>query len=125
MPPSQPPTRRRERRSRARLQLRICRTEMKSPRGEGTMFASSTQSGTKLLAGAALVGLFCAALTAPGAAEPSATPPDFSSNQAGWLTVQAILLPGPGGPPPVRNDPAHPRIGNGEAARTGGHLSRR
>jgi hypothetical protein len=76
-------------------------------------------SRAKLLAGGLtglVAGIACAALTAAAAAEP-ASPPDFSS--AGWLTFQVNFLDGPGGPPTVHNDPAHPRVSNGEAARTG------
>jgi hypothetical protein len=79
---------------------------------------SSPASIGNVLAGGALTGLIYAALTAAGAAE-NASPPDFSSGRSGWLTFQVNFLDGPGGPAPLRNDPAHPRIGNLEAAKTG------
>ena len=69
------------------------------------------------LAGGVLIGIVCVTLTAGAAAQQKTSPPDFSS--AGWLTFQVNFLAGPGGPPTVRNDPAHPRISNGEAAATG------
>src|SRR5436305_13988136 len=73
---------------------------------------------SKRLAGAVVTGLVFAALTGGVAAQQSA-PPDFSSNQAGWLTFDVEFRAVPGGPSPVRNDPAHPRVSNAEAARTG------
>jgi hypothetical protein len=69
------------------------------------------------LAGGVLIGIACVTLTAGAAAQQKTSPPDFSS--AGWLTFQVNFLAGPGGPPTVRNDPAYPRISNGEAAATG------
>jgi hypothetical protein len=81
------------------------------------MFAST--STTRWLAGGVLTGLICAALTGSLAAQEKAAPPDFSSNQTGWLTFAVEFKPVPGGPSPVRNDPAHPRVSNAEAARTG------
>ena len=70
------------------------------------------------LAGAVVGGLVYAALTGGVAAQPAA-PPDFSSNQTGWLTFDVEFRAVPGGPIPVRNDPAHPRVSNAEALRTG------
>src|SRR5262249_13395460 len=46
-------------------------------------------------------------------------PPDFSSGNAGWLTFNVDFSIVPGGTSPMRNDPAHPRVSNAEAARTG------
>ena len=71
----------------------------------------------KLLAGGIVTGLVFAAMT--GVAAQQSAPPDFSSNQAGWLTFDVEFRAVPGGPSPVRNDPAHPRVSNAEAARTG------
>jgi hypothetical protein len=45
--------------------------------------------------------------------------PDFSSGNAGWLTFNVDFSVVPGSAGPMRNDPAHPRISNQEAARTG------
>jgi len=72
----------------------------------------------KLLAAGFVTGLVYAASTGGLAAQQSA-PPDFSSNQAAWLTFDVEFRAVPGGPSPVRNDPAHPRVSNAEAARTG------
>src|SRR5499427_1557656 len=88
-----------------------------SATGEGTMttFASSG----RLLAGSALTVLVCTGLTTAVAAQQKAAPPNFSSNQFGWVRV------GQGGPdfdavtgkvPPVTNDPAHPFVNNGTGA---------
>ena len=46
-------------------------------------------------------------------------PPDFSSNNAGWLTFHTDFSVVPGTTSPMHDDPAHPRISNQEAARTG------
>jgi hypothetical protein len=80
------------------------------------MFALAARA--KLLAGLS-AGLVCVALTGAAAAQQSAGPPDFSSNEAGWLTFAVEFAGGPGGPMPLRNDPAYPRVGNAEAAATG------
>jgi hypothetical protein len=61
----------------------------------------------------------CTGLTTVVAAQQKAAPPNFSSNQFGWVRV------GQGGPdfdavagkvPPVTNDPAHPFVNNGTGA---------
>src|SRR5258706_4781083 len=79
-------------------------------RGEATMFALlAFTPKARGLAGAVVGGLVYAALTGGVAAQPSA-PPDFSSNQTGWLTFDVEFRAVPGGPIPVRNDPAHPRV---------------
>jgi len=80
---------------------------------------STLASTAKLLAAGALAGLGCAALAAGAAAQQKASPPDFSSNHAGWLTFNVDFSIVPGGSSPLRNDPAHPRISNQEAAVTG------
>ena len=77
----------------------------------------SMYASTKgFLAGAALASLVWGAPAAPAVAQQKAIPPDFSSNQIGWVGV------GGGGPgfaavpghvPPVANDPAHPFVPNG------------
>jgi hypothetical protein len=53
------------------------------------------------------------------AAQQKASPPDFSSNNAGWLTFYTDFSMVPGGTGPMHDDPAHPRLSNQEAARTG------
>jgi hypothetical protein len=67
--------------------------------------------------GGALTVCVCTVLTSETVTQPS--PPDFSSNQVGWVGV------GGGGPgfaavpghlPPVANDPAHPFVPNGTSA---------
>lgn len=76
-------------------------------------------STARLLAGGVLTGFACAALTAGAAAQQNASPPDFSSNNAAWLTFNVDFSIVPGGTSPMRSDPAHPRISNQEAAATG------
>jgi hypothetical protein len=66
----------------------------------------------RLLAGGVLSGLVYAALTVAVAAQQGASPPDFSSNQVGWVTIGGDLMPVPGGPKPVSFDPAHPYVPN-------------
>src|ERR1700693_275839 len=73
----------------------------------------------KFLAGGVLTALVCAALTAQVsvqqvAAQQRASPPDFSLNQAGWVTMGGDLLPVPGGggPKPITFDPVHPYVPN-------------
>jgi hypothetical protein len=63
--------------------------------------------------------LVCAALTAGAAAQQQGSAPDFSSNNVGWLTFNVEFSIVPGGTSPLRNDPAHPRVSNQEAVRTG------
>jgi hypothetical protein len=80
---------------------------------------STWASTAKWLAAGVLAGLGCAALAAAAAAQQKAAPPDFSSNHAGWLTFNVDFSIVPGGASPIRNDPAHPRISNQEAAVSG------
>jgi hypothetical protein len=76
-------------------------------------------STAKLLAASVLSGFTCAALTAGAVAQQKAFPPDFSSGNTGWLTFNVDFSIVPGGTSPIRNDPAHPRVSNQEAATTG------
>jgi len=76
-------------------------------------------SSTDLLTRGILTGLICAGLTAGAAAQQKAAPPDFSSNDAGWLTFYVDFSIVPGATSPLHGDPAHPRVSNQEAARTG------
>jgi hypothetical protein len=80
---------------------------------------STSTLSVRMLAGGILAGLAWAAATAPAVAQQKAAPPDFSSNQAGWVGVGGAG-PGfaavPGHLPPVANDPAHPFVPNGTRA---------
>ena len=80
---------------------------------------STFDSSADWFAGTILTGLAYVALTAGAAAQQQASPPDFSSNHAGWLTFNVDFSIVPGGTSPLHNDPAHPRVSNQEAARTG------
>ena len=73
----------------------------------------------KLFAAGVLAGFACAALAAAAVAQQKASPPDFSSNNAAWLTFNVDFSIVPGGTSPMRTDPAHPRVSNQDAARTG------
>jgi hypothetical protein len=80
---------------------------------------SKFDSSTDLINRAILTGLICAGLSVGAAAQQKAAPPDFSSNDVGWLTFNVDFSIVPGATSPLRNDPAHPRISNQEASRTG------
>ena len=80
---------------------------------------SSFTSGERVFAGSVLMAVMALASTTPTMAQQRATPPDFSSGNAGWLTFNVDFSIVPGTTSPLRNDPAHPRISNQEAARTG------
>jgi hypothetical protein len=56
-----------------------------------------------------LAGLICAGI-APALAQQG--PPDFSANNAGWVSVGGEWTPLPGSPPPVKQDPAHRYVPN-------------
>ena len=71
------------------------------------------------MAGGVLTGFACVAFAAGAAAQQKASPPDFSSNNAAWLTFYVDFSIVPGTTSPLRNDPAHPRVSNQEAALTG------
>src|ERR1700730_1992316 len=85
--------------------------------GDRTM--SKFDSSADLVAGGILTGLIHVGLAAGAAAQQQASPPDFSSNQAGWLTFNVDFSIVPGGTSPLHNDPAHPRVSDQEARRTG------
>jgi hypothetical protein len=76
-------------------------------------------SPAKWLTPAILAGCACGLLAAAAAAQQKPSPPDFSSGNAGWLTFNVDFSIVPDGTSPMRNDPAHPRISNQEAAATG------
>ena len=62
-----------------------------------------------VLAGGILASLIWAMPSAPAIAEQRAAPPDFSSNQAGWISIGGDLIEVPGARVSiVRSDPAHP-----------------
>src|SRR5580692_5624177 len=69
-----------------------------------------------ILAAGVLAGLTAAVGNAPAAAEEKAAPPDFSSNNVGWVALNGggpFFEPVPGRLPPVSQDPAHPFVPNG------------
>jgi hypothetical protein len=77
---------------------------------------SSILSAT-VLAGGLLGGLLCAPMMTEADAQQQAAPPDFSSNQVGWIPIGSDFIEIPGTRPPlVRNDPAHPYVPNGTGA---------
>src|SRR5262245_53082463 len=62
-----------------------------------------------------LASLIGAALVASATAQPTAAPPDFSSNLAGWVGFNGtgpFFESVPGRVPPVTSDPAHPFVPN-------------
>ena len=67
-----------------------------------------------LLAGGACV-ILVSALAVQVAAQPKASPPDFSSGGLGWTEgpAQADYIAVPGSPSPITADPAHPHVENG------------
>jgi hypothetical protein len=74
----------------------------------------------RVLASTMLAGIIWAAPAAPAAAQQQAAPPDFSSNQVGWVGVGggfgaggAVFSPVAGQPAPLTDDPAHPFVPNG------------
>ena len=72
-------------------------------------------SGKLLLAGAALAALALSSPVGQVSAQQKASPPDFSSNQVRWVTANGgEFVAVPGSPAPLRQDPAHPFVGNGQ-----------
>src|SRR5277367_5914636 len=80
---------------------------------------STFDSSADLFGGGILAGLIYVALTAGAGAQQKASVPDFSSSNVGWLTFNVDFSIVPGGTSPLHNDPAHPRVSNLEATRTG------
>ncbi len=76
-------------------------------------------SPAKLLVAGVLAGFVCGMVIAAAAAQEKSSLPDFSSGNVGWLTFNVDFSVVPGGTSPMRDDPAHPRVSNQEAARTG------
>ena len=64
---------------------------------------------SQLYAGGTMAGLLCAS----AALAQNATPPDFSSDNTGWVSVGTDYVAVPGGPKPVTFDPAHRYVPNG------------
>jgi hypothetical protein len=64
-----------------------------------------------LRAGLLMAGLAYMAATPDTLAQEKASTPDFSSNQTGWIATGEITGV-PGGPPLLRQDPAHPYVPN-------------
>ena len=64
-----------------------------------------------VLAGGILTGFVCVAQAAEVVAQLSASPPDFSLNQVGWVATGEIRGDA-GGPPIPRQDPAHVYVPN-------------
>ena len=80
---------------------------------------SSFTLSERVLAGSILAGLVWTAPTAQAMAQQQAAPPDFSSNQVGWVGVGGGgpgFITVPGRLPPVANDPSHPFVPNGARA---------
>jgi len=78
---------------------------------------SSFTARERLLAGSILVGLMVAAPIAQPLAQQKAAPPDFSSNNVGWVGLNGngpFFEPAPGrSPGPVTQDPKYPFVPNG------------
>jgi hypothetical protein len=72
----------------------------------------SNMAFTHLMAGAALGALVCASALAAAPAQ-NATPPDFSAENAGWVSIGTDYVAVPGGPKPVTFAPAHRYVPNG------------
>jgi hypothetical protein len=76
------------------------------------MYALTAKQG--VLAGSILATLVWALPSATAAAEQKAAPPDFSSNQVGWISIGGDLIEAPGARVSImRTDPAHPYVPNG------------
>ena len=66
-----------------------------------------------LLAGGGLAVLVAGAA---GAFAQPASAPNFAANDAGWIAMGGDIAPLPGSPPLLRQDPAHPFVGNNTGA---------
>src|SRR5882757_4468717 len=85
--------------------------------GDGTMSLFTLRE--KLVAAGILLAGMAIAPMVQAVAQQKTAPPDFSSNNVGWLTFNVNFSIVPGATSPLRNDPAHPRVSNQEAVRTG------
>src|SRR3977135_3058804 len=82
------------------------------PGGDGMARFAFTE---KFLAGGASLVLVCVARTVVAAAQSPASVPDFSSNGTSWQTNNGgEFIAVPGSPTPLRQDPAHPFVPNGQ-----------
>ena len=96
-----------------------CTRRVRDSTAKGAATMSSFILSERLFAAGILGGLAWAAPTAPAVAQQKAAPPDFSSNQVGWVGVGGGgpgFAPVPGHLPPVASDPAHPFVPNGTGA---------
>src|SRR5258706_15868852 len=76
---------------------------------------TTSPSRQLLLAGAALAALALSSRVGQVPAQQKAPPPDFSSTQARGVTANGgEFVAVPGSPAPLRQDPAHPFVGNGQ-----------
>src|SRR5258706_13282376 len=76
---------------------------------------TTSPSRQLLLAGAALAALALSSPVGQVSAQQKASPPDFSSNQVRWVSANGgEFVAVPGSPAPLRQDPAHPFVGNGQ-----------
>src|SRR5712672_4486071 len=84
-----------------------------TPTGEATM----SNLKRSFPAGSIVVGVTVAAPIAQSVAQQNAAPPDFSSNNLGWVGLNGngpFFEPVPGRlPAPVTQDPKHPFVPNG------------
>jgi hypothetical protein len=87
-------------------------TDRKTEFGDQDMVDFTSRKS--LLAIAVLTALIWAASEPRLAAEQSASPPDFSSNNAAWVFGLGDFIAIPGQPSPTRNDPGHPYVSNNE-----------
>src|SRR4051812_29733140 len=80
----------------------------------------SMPNSTSGFLGAVLAGLLVANTATGPAIGADYAPPNLSpSGNVGWIAGGGEFLPPASGPGPVMDDPAHPRVGNNQAARTG------
>ena len=77
------------------------------------MSESASRKRTKhILGGTVFAGVCAAALLPALAAQSNAAPPDFSSDNTGWVSIGTDFVAVPGSPKPVTPDPAHPYVPN-------------
>jgi hypothetical protein len=74
--------------------------------------SKSRQLPAAVLAGLLGAGAAFAPALAQVTAKESAGPPDFTTGNAGWVTIGTDWIALPGSPPPVTSDPAHPYVPN-------------
>jgi hypothetical protein len=74
--------------------------------------SASLQLLAAMLTGLLGAGATIAPALAQATAKDGARPPDFSTGNAGWVTIGTDWIALPGSPPPVASDPAHPYVPN-------------